>query len=372
MAELSAELKKHLYVVVLCGGGGTRLWPLSREKTPKQFIRLISRETLFERTMERVRHLVSPEQIVIITNVNHQEEVSKYAADVPRENVIIEPKKKNTALAMGVASAYIHKRDPEAVVINIASDHLIENGKLFLETITNAAQAAMDKEHLVSVGINPTFPHTGLGYIKVGNEVNRINSSPVLRVLGFTEKPHLAKAQAYLATGQYFWNANLYTWSTAAVLREFEKHSPVIYQHIANIMAAVGTPQEKEVLQAEYEKSPDEQIDTAISEKTSNLLMIPGDFDWNDVGAWNVVYDIVDKDDAGNAFIKREDGATWYEVDTRDSLVNIGNKTVVTIGVQGLIIVDTPDALLIMPKERSQDVKKAVDMIKKDKREDLL
>lgn len=372
MVQLSARLKKHLYVVVLCGGGGTRLWPLSRQKTPKQFIELIGKETLYEKTFKRIKNLVPPERIIVITNKKYYDQVRKYSPDVPKKNIIAEPEKKNTALAMGVASAYIHRRDKRAVVINLASDQLINNDELFRRTMVAAAEIAIKKKYIITVGITPTSPHTGLGYIHSGDHVALIHGMQALKVQGFTEKPNQMLAAKYLATGKYYWNANLYTWTTEVMLQEFKKHSPAIYSHINKIMQAIGTDKELEVLRHQYATSPEEQIDTAISEKTDKLLVIPGDFGWVDIGSWNVVHDEAIKDEYFNAFIPRKKSSRWIPINTEQTLVNSDKKAVVTIGVDNLMIIETEDVLLVARKDKAQEVKKAIKELKKQKLKELL
>ncbi len=372
MEPAYSKIKDHIYVVILCGGGGTRLWPLSRHLTPKQFIPLLDKETLYQKTFSRIDGLLDPDHIFIITNNRYLDDVKRFSPQVPDRNIIAEPEKKNTALAMGVASAYIHHRDPKAVVVNLASDQLITNNQMFRETIFAAAQVAFGQQYFVTVGITPTFPHTGLGYIKAGDLVKEMSSLPVLKVEGFTEKPILAKAKEYLASGRYYWNANLYTWSTKLILEEFAQHAPHLYGHLKAIMAAIGTDQETEVLKREYAAAPEEQIDTAISEKTHRLLVIPGNFGWTDIGSWNVVHDEAEKDEHNNAFIRRHPKGDWLALDTENSLVSLGKRTIATIGVSNLMIIDTPDALLIVRKDRAQDVKKIVKLLKDKQRQDLL
>ncbi len=372
MEPTYSKIKDHIYVVILCGGGGTRLWPLSRQRTPKQFIPLLDQETLYQKTFKRIDGLLSPDHIFVITNHQYLDKVKKFSPNIPQANIIAEPEKKNTALAMGVASAYIHKRDPQAVVINLASDQLITNNQMFRETIFTSAQVAYGQKYFVTVGITPTFPHTGLGYIEAGDLVREMSSLPVLKVKGFTEKPALPKAKQYVASGRYYWNANLYTWSTKLILDEFAHHAPHIYKHIEKIMAAINTPQETEVLAREYATAPEEQIDTAISEKTNKLLVIPGNFGWTDIGSWNVVHDEAEKDEHNNSFIRRHPKGEWLALDTENSLVSLGKRTIATIGVTNLMIVDTPDALLIVRKDRAQDVKKIVKLLQAKKRQDLL
>ena len=197
MQKIYEKIKDHIYVVILCGGGGTRLWPLSRKSTPKQFISLLGNETLYEKTFKRINGLLPNDHIFVITNKEYYDKVREYSPNIPEENIIAEPQKKNTAMAMGVASAYIYKRDKEAVVINLASDQLITNNSMFRETMFASAKVAFSKQHFVTVGITPTFPHTGLGYIKSGELVREMASLPVLKVDGFTEKPELKIAKQY-------------------------------------------------------------------------------------------------------------------------------------------------------------------------------
>lgn len=363
---------EHLYVVILCGGGGTRLWPLSRSKTPKQFIDLIGNETLFTKTLARALKIVPAEHIYILTNQEYASDVETYRGSVPAENVVTEPVKKNTALAMGVIAGIIHTKDDQAVIINLASDQLITNEQMFVDSMHAAATVASEKEYFVTVGIKPTFPHTGLGYIQAGVQLSKVNNFPVLKVDGFREKPDLTTATNFLSAGNYFWNANLYTWASETVLKEFRTLAPHHMPHIEAIMKAVGQPNFNQVLATEYAKAKEEQIDTAISEKTHNLAVIPGDFGWTDIGSWNVVHDEIDKDDLGNALVAREEGASWLKIDTTNSLVSTGKKQIVTIGLENIIIIDTKDAILITQKDRAQDVKKVVEKLKEAEREDLL
>lgn len=362
----------HLYVVILCGGGGTRLWPLSRSATPKQFIDLVGRETLFEKTLKRARLLVADPNIFIMTNKDYEGVVAKFANSIPPENIIAEPAKKNTAMAMGTIAGLINARDKEAVIINLASDHLIGDDEGFCQAVLAAAEIAGQNKFIVTVGITPSFPHTGLGYIHADGEVTRVNNLPVIKVAGFREKPDLASATEFLATGKYFWNANLYTWSSALIMAEFAEHAPHLFAHIEQIVKHVGKQDFEAVFANEYAQAKEEQIDTAISEKTTKLAVIPGNFGWSDIGSWNVVYDEVGKDDAGNAMIAREEGADWLAIDTKNSLVSSYKKQIVTLGLENIVVVDTPDALLVMHKDRSQEVKKIVENLKSNGKVNLL
>lgn len=362
----------HLYVVILCGGGGTRLWPLSRNKTPKQFIELVGSETLFTKTLNRAKKLVSADHVYIMTNKNYLSDVSTSAQDVPVANIITEPEKKNTALAMGVIAGIIHARDPQATIINLASDQLITNDEVFVRSMMAAAEFASHGEFFVTVGIVPTFAHTGLGYIQAGDKIAEEQSISILKVDGFREKPDQATAEGFLAAGHYYWNANLYTWSTKLILSEFERLAPDLFVHISEIMKASKSSDFEAILKQQYSDAREEQIDRAISEKTDKLAVIAGNFGWTDIGSWNVVHDEVEKDESGNALISREEGADWFRIDTKNSLVSTGKKQIVTIGLDNVIIIDTEDAILISHKDRAQDVKKVVEQLKSDGKNDLL
>lgn len=362
----------HIYVVILCGGGGTRLWPLSRNQTPKQFIELVGSESLFEKTLARAQALVDLDHIYVMTNQDYLEDIKRLAPSLPDSQIIAEPAKKNTALAMGVVAGIIHHRDPQAVIINLASDHLIGNLTPFRSTVLAAAKIASQNQYFVSVGIAPVFPHPGLGYIHRGQKLEEVDGHLVYQVGGFREKPELSVATEYLKSGEYYWNANLYTWSTELILAEFARHSPVLSAHIQTIMAHCDQPDFATVFATEYAAAPEEQIDTAISEKTDHLVVIPGNFGWSDIGSWNVVHDEVEKDVEGNALVSREVGADWIRVDTHDSLVSCGRKLVATIGVADLMIIDTPDALLITKKNRAQEVKKIIEELKQKGYNELL
>lgn len=364
--------KDHLYIVILCGGGGTRLWPLSRKTSPKQFIDLLGVETLFQKTLKRAQALVDNDHIYVMTNKQYEEDVRRSSGSIPDSNIIAEPEKKNTALAMGLIAGIIHTQDPQAVIINLASDHLINNLDKFNKTVMVAAEVASVGENIVSVGIQPTFAHTGYGYIHSGELIENHDGHPVYKVLGFAEKPSESVAEQYLATKEYYWNANLYTWSTKLILQEFENLSPEIYKTIKTIMSAVNTDNYAQIFESAYATAKEEQIDTAISEKTKNLVVIPGDFGWTDIGSWNVVHDEVDKDENGNGLISREEGSDWFRLNTKNSLVSTGKKQIVTIGLENVIIIDTPDAILVAHKDHAQDVKKVVEYFKESGKDNLL
>ncbi len=355
----------HLFVVILAGGGGTRLWPKSRNRTPKQFLRLYTENTLMQDAYERVRTLVNPDHILVITNREYLDETRKELPEVPKENIIGEPAKRETAAAMLLGALIAHAKDPDAIIINQASDHIVTDRKELEHVLKTAAKVASRGESLVTVGILPTFPHTGFGYIKIDGELEHVDKLPVFSVSNFTEKPNEATAKAFIATEKYFWNANMYVWRADALMHAFKKHSLTILEHMTPIQAAIGTKEFEKVLDASYAKVEKISIDYAISEKADNLVLIPGDFGWNDVGDWSVVHELRGKNELGNTVmceLDKKGEAICH--DSHNNLIHTHDRLIALVGVNDTIVVDTGEILLVMPKKRSQDVKKIVEQLK--------
>jgi len=312
---------------------------------------------------------------MIITNYDYVDEIKKFSPEIPLENIIAEPEKKNTALAMGVAAAYAFKKDPEAVVVNRAADHLIKNRQLLNKTFRVAAEVASRGKEIISVGIKPAFAHTGLGYIHAGKKLEEIDGINVYQAKGFKEKPDKATAEKFLKTGEYYWNANLYTWKASLILELFRELAPDLAKNIDKILQAIGTSKEKAVLKQEYHQAREDQIDTAISEKTKKLLVIRGDFDWCDVGDWKVVYQVGDKGQLGNMVIQARGSRPTRNVifkDSRGNLVHYNDQLIALVGVEDLIVVDTDDALLVCRRDKAQAVKKVVQFLKKTNKNEYL
>ncbi len=357
-------LNQHLFAVILAGGGGTRLWPRSTKAKPKQFLRLLSDKTMLQETYDRIKPLVPPERVLVITNQRYKSMVYDDLPDIPKENVFAEPMKRDTAMAMGVGAILAYRRDPAAVVINLASDHVVEDSEEFRRTMEAAAAAAMTGDYLVTVGIHPTFPHTGLGYIKVKDSFGRVDGLHVFKVGDFTEKPKLARAKAFLATGKYFWNANNYVWKAETALRAFAKHLPETYKELEKIRDGGS-------VELAYGRAATISIDYGISEKADNLLLVPGDFGWSDIGDWEVVYDLSKKDGDKNSIDKSRNAAPVL-LDSRGCFISGGKKLLAVVGINDLIVVETKKALLVVKRQRAQEVKQLVDELKKRKLEEFL
>ena len=369
---MEGSFKDHLYVLIVCGGSGTRLWPRSRKKTPKQFLEnFYGDKTLFAQTVERASLLASNDKIFVITNSDYVDEVLQQGKVILSKNIITEPMPKNTAMAVGVGAAYIKKVDPEAIIINLWSDAAIKENDLFAQSLILAAKAAGKGEYLVDVGLKPLFPHTGLGYVETGERFTGTEGE-VYKVNSFKEKPDLPTAEEFVRKGNFYWNTGLLVWSAESIFKAFSKHSPQIYALLEEVYDAIGTPREREVLQKAFEEVESISIDYAVSEKADNMLLVPANFTWSDIGDWKVNYDLKQKDENGNAVEIFGKNGWWLGEETKDCLIGVENKLVATVGVSGLAIIQTEDAILICAKDKAQDVKKIVNALKEKNKEEYL
>lgn len=355
-----------MFAVIMAGGGGTRLWPKSREHHPKQMHALAGPKPLVQEMTERLHRIVGEERVYIITNA-HQMPVILDAMPSMADKVLVDPYRRDTAACIGLAAVYLSRVDANAVMGVFAADHFIGMEEKFAEVVHCAEQLAADG-HVVTIGIRPTGPETGYGYIEMGDLFGRVGSHDAYRVRRFVEKPNREKAEEYIAAGNYLWNSGMFVWSIPTLLRLFEQHLPDTYARLMRIRDAIGTTHEEEVLDLEYKQMQRISVDYGVMEKLDDILVIPGDFEWNDIGSWATVADIALKDERGNA-IK----APHVGLDTNNCLiVGADHKVVATVGIEDLIIVDTDDALLICHKDRAQDVKKIVDMLKELQHEEFL
>lgn len=348
------EVQKHLYVLILAGGGGTRLWPLSRENSPKQFLKLFGGKSLFQLALDRALKITSPDKIFISTSAKYVLQIKKVCRRVSPENIIAEPMRRDTAMAHGLGALYIFHRDPHAVIINLASDHLISPLSTFVRQMKQAAKIAYDKNRYVTVGIPPRFSHPGMGHIKFKNQTG----------LEFVEKPPLSRAQEYTASGQYLWNANLYVYRARLYLDLLKKYSPKTYVSFPKITSAIGTDSEKQIISLAFQMAPTISIDYAVSEKLRNFVVIPAQFNWTDMGDWREVWKSLPKDKLGNVISGTRGKGQYIGIDSQNNLLFLDKQLVTTVGLQNMLVVDTPDAILICPTDDAQAVKKIVETLK--------
>ena len=363
---------QHLYAVLLAGGGGTRLWPKSRGQTPKQFLKLAGEQTMMQIAASRISQLVDWSHIIVVTNHKYAKDVAKQLPQVDPQHILAEPEKKDTALAMLVGALYAKKQDKDAVIINAASDHIVANLQEFKRVMIKATEVASKHRELVTVGITPTYPTSAFGYIKVGKEIRKLDRDlSLFKVDSFTEKPNLATAIAFISTGRYFWNANMYVWSAKAIQAAFSKHVPEMHK-LTKQLGKLKDADFKKQLKAIYKQAEAIAIDYAISEKADNLVLIPGDFGWNDVGDWRVVYDLGKKDLAGNVILGEQEKIHSLTINSSDNLIHTNNRLVALYGIKNLVVIDTEEVLMICPKDKAQEVKKLVNRLKEEERQEYL
>jgi mannose-1-phosphate guanylyltransferase len=310
--------------------------------------------------------------MIVVTNKIYEEDIRRQLPKIPEYNIISEPEKKETALAMLVGALYAKSLDPQAVIMNAASDHTVVNEDEFVRVMKKALQVASEDDYLVTVGISPTEPNTGFGYIKAGEDLEKINHGlSLFKVDSFTEKPNLPTAIGYISTGKYFWNANMYVWSAKSILKAFKQHAPDIYQ-LTQGLDKLSHQKFHQALPDIYKQSKKISIDYAISEKANNLVLIPGDFGWNDVGYWKVVYDLGKKNKEGNVIVNEQEESLPITINSEHNLIHTNNRLIALLDVNNMIVVDTDEILLIVPKNKSQEIKKIVEKLKEDNRKKYL
>ena len=359
--------KPENYIVILAGGGGTRLWPKSRIKTPKQFLKLLNNKTLFQETFNRVKSLVPVSNIYAVAGSGLIQEIKKEVPSIPQKNVLEEPAPKNTAAAAGLAAAHIVRKNSEAVITTLAADHFIKDKDKFLACLRVSQQAAQQGDYLVTMGLHPSRAHTGLGYIHIGGEALKFNRKPVFEVESFKEKPNHITAQSYVASGEYFWNANINTYKAKSILGSIEK----LFPQLSNVLKKVTKGVSGWEIKKAWQQLPSEPIDTVILERADNVLMVPGDFTWFDVGDWATVYSILSSSPTDNVVLGSGE-SKHVSVNTQGCLVSTSDRLVALVGVKDLIVIDTPDATLVCPKNRSQEVKRLVEKLLSEKKETYL
>jgi mannose-1-phosphate guanylyltransferase/mannose-6-phosphate isomerase len=355
---------KGLHALIMAGGSGTRFWPISREMWPKQMLNIVGEETMITQTIKRVNGLVARKNIHIVTTESQAADIRFHIEKEEKlpASILTEPCAKNTAPAIGLAAIHLKKVDPESTMLVMPADHFIRREQAFLKTIRRAVRGAEDG-CLVTIGIKPTRPDTGYGYIKIGGSIGK----GLCSVERFVEKPDLKRAERYLADGNYYWNSGIFIWKTEAILREMRSNLPSLYRGLKKIEAALGSKRENKVIEEVYPSFKSMSIDYGVMEKSKNVCMVPGEFEWSDVGSWSALDGLLEMDSKGN-IIKSSGNAV--DIGSKNCTIFTDNRIVATIGLRDMVVVDTPDATLVCPKNRCQDVKKVVGELKKRGREE--
>ncbi|NWG18240.1 MAG: mannose-1-phosphate guanylyltransferase [Chloroflexi bacterium] len=347
---------EHYYALIMAGGGGTRLWPMSRQDMPKQLLPLVEDHSMFKVSVDRLSPLFAPEQIYVVTGRKYVDIMRAQTPEIPPQNFIVEPYGKNSGPAAALGLAVIQKRDPQATVVVLTADHHIQDKEKFRAVLTAGHEVAQ-QGYIVTLGISPSYPATGFGYIRQGDKLCDINGFSCYVSRGFTEKPNAVTATAFLASGDYSWNSGMFIWTAKQAMAEFARQQPDMHAGFVKLQAAVDTPEFEEWLDETWQQIKDISLDYAVMEGAEKIAVIPVDIGWNDVGSWASLYEVLKLDKFGNGFKGRQ--PERVSLDTRGTLV-YSDKLTVTIGVQDIIVVETPDALLICHKDRAQDVKEVV------------
>ena len=359
---MSKEKKVNLAIVIMAGGAGTRFWPLSTEKKPKQFLKLFGKRSLLQQSYDRVSTLVSPDRILVLTSESFMSLVKEQLPDIPDNNIIGEPMRRDTAAAVALAALLCKKRFGNCVMGIMTADHLIEPVDSFHKTLFSAVGEASKEKVLYTIGIEPTYAATGFGYLECGKKVLDDGGTNHFELKQFKEKPDEKTAMAYLETGRFFWNSGMFVWSVEAISEEFEKHLPAHIQHLSKAVEKESTKEWPEALKAGFEPLEKISIDFGIMEKAANVRTISAGFSWNDVGGWLALEEFLSKDDDSN--VHRGDISTF---DATSNLVfcDDEDEMVALVGVKDLVIVRAGKRTLIVDKKRAEDIKKLVEGLDK-------
>lgn len=351
-----------MYAAIIAGGSGTRLWPKSRQNRPKQFQSLYSDNTMLQDAISRLEPLIPRENIFIIANQSHESIIMEQLPWLKPGNFVGEPVGKDTAPAVGVISTLIHNNDPDAIILVSPADHVILKEKAFRRYLEVAEQIASEGPNVVTIGIKPTAPETGYGYIQMSENHRHVDDVDVHEVISFKEKPDAKTAEDYIASWHYVWNSGMFIWSAKTVLDMFRDHAPDIHKLLMRYDGAIGKPEESKVFEQVYEAFPRISVDYAILEHADSIFVIPAAIGWSDLGSWASLHEVKEPDKDGNVVVGEHIG-----LDTHNCLIHSEpGKLITTIGIDNLIIVDAGDALLILPQGRSQDIKTLLEEMKKE------
>ena len=350
--------------VIMAGGGGTRFWPLSRKSLPKQFLNLSGKDLMVNETFDRLIRFTNQEDIFVVTNQMHAALTEKLMAGrIDKAHILAEPAARNTAACIGYAAMEILRKHEDGIMCILASDHYIQDEDAYIKVMEKAIQTVEETDALVTIGIKPEYPATGYGYIKNSG----VDGKEYHKVEEFVEKPDLETAKAYLEEGTYAWNSGMFVWKASTILKYFEKLLPDVYNCLIEIGEAMNTEKEAEVIGKVYPTIPKISVDYGIMERADDVLMLEGDFGWNDIGSFETLSVLGKKDEQGNVGI-----GTNMLIDTNDCICYSKNRMIATVGVSDLVIVETEDAVLVCPKDRAQDVKYIVEKLTEQGKENYL
>ncbi|HXG38956.1 MAG TPA: mannose-1-phosphate guanylyltransferase [Bacteroidota bacterium] len=361
-----------VYPVIMAGGVGTRFWPRSRERSPKQFLEIIGKGTLIQNTVKRLSGFLHVQNCFVVTGRSQKALATKQleAVHIPEERILVEPIGRNTAPCIGLAALHIRRLNPKAVMVVLPADHLISNLGEYQRVLSLAIEVARGSESLITIGIQPTYPETGYGYIQMyvdNGTHNPFRNRGVYRVKTFAEKPNLQVAQKFIESGDFLWNSGQFVWRVDVILNKIQQLLPELYAELMKVDQTIDTPQYFSTLEKSYGVIRGISIDYGVMEKADNVYTIPANFGWSDIGSWDEVYRVSGKDEQGNSITGHV-----VQVDTRNNYIFSQHRLIAAIGVEDLIIVDAGDALLVCKRGRSQEVKDVAEYLKRKHMDDYL
>ncbi len=360
----------NVYAVIMAGGVGSRFWPRSTEKTPKQLLEIVNKGTMIQNTVARISSVIEPSKILIVTNKLQKPTVARQLPQLPAENIIVEPIGRNTAPCIGLAALFIRRRDPDAVMVVLPADHLMEDEAEFRRVLSLAIWVAYESGRLITIGIQPSRPETGYGYIQVVDEDDGTNpyfERGVHKVKTFAEKPNRETAQKFLESGDFLWNSGMFIWKVDTIIGEIKSSLPDLSAELEKIDVAIGTDRLDHAVEAGYRRIRGISIDYGVMEKAREVYVLRGEFGWSDVGSWDEVYRISGKDADGNSVSGK---AVLHG--TKNTLIFSGDKIIATVDVEDLIIIASDNAILVCRRGESQNVKEVVDYLRRKQMTDYL
>ncbi|MGC9363646.1 MAG: mannose-1-phosphate guanylyltransferase [Fidelibacterota bacterium] len=355
-----------MYAVIMAGGVGKRFWPRSRKDRPKQLLDIVSDQPMLRLTYERMKKIAEEKKIYIVAGQNLAEDIIREIPELPERNLIVEPSGKNTAPCIGLAATTVVQKDPNAVMGIFPADHLINDVRAFKRAVNQGVQFARDHVALVTFGIAPTRPATGYGYIQFSKKETAYKGV-IYKVKTFAEKPNLATAQRFLDSGEFLWNSGIFIWKAENILNAMKLFLPEMYESLEQIGAAVDTSKYKTVLKKQWATIHSNSIDYGVMEKAKNVFVVKANFDWSDVGSWDAVYELQKKDKNGNVLI-----GEIVPIDTENSYIYSRKNLIAAIGVRDLIIIQSKNSILIVPRHQSERVKELVDLLEREEFTDHL
>ncbi|MFQ6616245.1 MAG: mannose-1-phosphate guanylyltransferase [Fidelibacterota bacterium] len=354
------------HAVIMAGGRGTRFWPLSRNSRPKQLLNIIGERSMLQMTVDRLRKIDFVKGTYIITGEDLADHVVDGIEGVPPEHVIVEPSGKNTAPCIGLAIHHIVKNDGASVVGVFPSDHLIVGHRIFARTLETARDLAQSQDVLVTIGITPSSPHTGYGYIQFDKR-HELVEGRAYKVKTFAEKPTRSVAEKFLKSGDFLWNSGIFVWQASTYLEAMERHLPEHHEILGQIGGAIGSKEYEDTLESRWELLRPESVDYGILEKADNICVVKTSFEWSDVGSWNSYYELLTKNGEGNVL-----KGDVLVLDSRNNLIHSNGRMTAVVGLENVVVINVEDATLVARMDRVEDVKKIVTLLKKAGRQDLL